>query len=218
MADSDGSDIIMMFVYKGRPILGESQTAISPPGAKPNRIMTGFQPGSIIEIETFTFALGVQDLMSNAAAAQGMPPAPGQPANMPGTPRQPGVGRRWAGGSSKTKYPISVQPISFTRAIDRSSTTLLDFCINSVTLDSATLVKRKAAGGKVAGEPYLRLDFTGVLITNVSWTSGDPVKETTKFISRAITVRYRPQLPDGSLGAPRHGFWSMNPWARESAI
>ena len=79
-------------------------------------------------------------------------------------------------------------------------------------------MKRKAAGGASAGEVYLRLDFVGVLITQVGWSNDDPVKETCQFIARAITVNYRPQLSDGTLGDTRHGFWSMLPWEHEVVL
>jgi type VI protein secretion system component Hcp len=111
------------------------------------------------------------------------------------------------------KYGVQVQPMSFKRSIDRASISLLQYCINCTTFDSVTLVKRKATGGPAAGEPYLRMDFTGgVLIIEASWSNDEPVTEDCKFISRAISVQYRPQLPDGTLGIIRHGSWSMRPW------
>jgi type VI protein secretion system component Hcp len=245
MSQTTSSDILMKFVLNGTPIPGESTAAITAPGKTPHKLLHGFRRGGMLEIDSFTFSLGVQDPNTSSTIT---PTQPGstQPGTQPGMPpgTQPGMppggwppgqgptgGRPgpypagkstlgqfqgWRSGrGNQTKYPVSVQPISFTRSIDRASTELLHYCIKSISFDSASLVKRKAAGGGIAGEPYLRLDFTGVLITDVSWTNDDPVKETCKFISRAITVQYRPQLPDGTLGAVRHGFWSMNPSERE---
>ena len=99
--------------------------------------------------------------------------------------------------------------------MDTASTLLLHHCIQRTNFDSVALVKRKAAGGQAAGEAYLRLDFQGVMLTQVSWSNDDPVKENYTMIARSITLRYRPQLPGGKLGAACVGFWSMQPNARE---
>jgi hypothetical protein len=85
------------------------------------------------------------------------------------------------------------------------------YCIDRISYDSATLIKRKAAGGALSGEVFLRLDFTKVLMIGIDWDQDEPIKEKCKFISRAVTLHYRPQLPDGSLGAPKQAFWTMNP-------
>jgi type VI protein secretion system component Hcp len=132
-------------------------------------------------------------------------------------PSSIGQFQAWRAGGS-AGYPISVQPITFTRGIDRTSTVFLHHCIKSESFDSASLVKRKASGGNISGEPYLRLDFSSVLITNVSWSNDEPVQETVQFISRAITVRYRPQLPDGTLGAIIQKFYPMNPQEKEEIL
>ncbi len=253
MSQTTSSDILMKFVHRGVPIAGESQADPAPPGRPANRLMKGFVKGRIVEINSFTFSLGVQGAEPGAMTpgaqgttpqqggmpwpgqqgAQGIPgwgqPGYGYPGSqgrpgsgMPGMPGIPavkpsslGMFKGWRSGG-QSKYPVSVQPITFTRAVDRTSTQLLHCCIKSDSFDSVTLVKRKAAGGGISGEPYLRLDFSGVLFTDIAWSNADPaVTETCKFISRAITVQYRPQLPDGSLGAILHGFYSMNPSERE---
>ncbi len=207
MAASDSSDLFMMFVSRDGKIDGESTTKLVP---STSRLLTGFVQGKIIEIDSFSFSVGLDDgsakqkagQAGHAGHGQGPPPPPPHPlGNFAG----------WRGGTmGDNKYPISVQPITFTRGVDKASTTLLNACIGSTSFESATIVKRKSAGGLVTGLPYLRMDFVGVLITDITWSNDDPVKETCRFISRAITVTYLPQLPDGSLGAPKVGFWSMD--------
>ena len=111
--------------------------------------------------------------------------------------------RSAAGKGGGVKYPVSVQPITITRPIDKSSPRLLQYCIDTTSFDSVSVVKRKAAGGPLAGQPYLRLDFAGVLIRDISWSNEEPIKEVTKLISRSITVRYRPSFRTAPLAPQR---------------
>jgi type VI protein secretion system component Hcp len=241
MSDTkSSSDILMKFVYNGVAIEGESSADIAPPNRTPHKMLRGFHKHRMWEIDSFTFSVGVEGATPSAMqgnpqqTGQGMPGAAqggGWPGNLtreqmaalaqmdPKLMRPSSIGafKSWRAGGAP-KYPVSVQPISFVRGVDHTSISLMHHCIKSRSFDSATLVKRKAAGGAIAGEPYLRLDFTGVLVTNISWSNDDPVQETCKFISRAITVQYRPQLPDGTLGAILHGFWSMNASERETIL
>jgi type VI protein secretion system component Hcp len=89
-------------------------------------------------------------------------------------------------------------PISITRRIDKASTTLMDCCFGGKSLASATIVKRRASGTRYAGEPYLRIDCTGVLITDISWTDQKMVNETFSFICRQIEFIYSAQTAAGS--------------------
>ena len=64
----------------------------------------------------------------------------------------------------------------------------------------------------VAADVYLRIDFDLVLVTKVDWSDDDAeVGEDTSFICRKITIKYRPQLPDGTLGAIKSGGWEWQP-------
>ncbi len=221
MAAGDSSDILMKFVLDGDPIPGESNTELSIAGKKPSQLLGGFEKMFMFEIDSFNFSVGIEDDSGGAQARPGQHPA-GHGTSSRGTsaaPPAPHVGfQAWRTGRAHKKYPVNVQPITFSRPIDRASNLLLQHCIKCTSFDSATLVKRKAAGSAAAGEAYLRMDFTGVLITNIDWSNDEPIKETCKFISRAITVRYRPQLPDGTLGIIRPGFWSMLPWEHEAPL
>lgn len=235
MSDTSSSDILVKFVIDRQPVAGESGAALSAVGKTPHKLLSGFRRGGIFSVKTFTFAVGVQDPDGSSALPPDHPNHPQNQRNtrlnsqgqkdgsdQDGDKKAPastrGLFKGWRSGRSSTKYPVAVQPITFTRIVDRSSTELLHHFIRHRTFDSATIVKRKAAGGGIAGEPYLRLDFSTVLITNIAWSNDDQVTETVQFISRAITVQYRPQLSDGTLGAIRSGFWSMNPAEREAIL
>jgi type VI protein secretion system component Hcp len=233
MAKGDSSDILMKFVLGSGPIPGESTTELQPAGStRRPLLLEGFEKGYMFELDNFRFAVGIQDdsdeakkAAANAATVRGQPgragvplvAATGAPAGRPGVAAAPAahastVGQfgAWRNGNTNVKYGVQVQPITFRRALDRTSFSLLQYCIDGTTFKSAALVKRKATGSAAAGEPYLRMDFLdGVLITDVSWSNDDPVQESCTFICRSIKVQYRPQLPDGSLGVPRPGEWSM---------
>jgi type VI secretion system secreted protein Hcp len=111
-------------------------------------------------------------------------------------------------GGSQNKA-IDGEPVRVSRQIDAASPTLMQYCFNSSTLDSATIVKRRAGGGGVSGLAYLRLDFTGVLITGVSWSDAHVVKETITFIYRKVEIQYRPQSASGTLGTPIPASWEL---------
>jgi type VI protein secretion system component Hcp len=184
----------------------------------------------MIDIHSFNFRCGVAG--SESAAPEPPPPAARQTPRPGGRPHDsaaeagttkarpapagPAAGpfQSWRAGKS-VRYPLDVQPITFERLIDVSSTTLIQNCIDCISYDSATVIKRKPAGGELAGEVYLRMDFNGVLVTGVEWSDGDYVKETCTFICRSITVSYRAQLPHGGLGPVVSGFWSMVPHERQ---
>ena len=183
-----------------------------------NPLLKGFEPGYIIEIDSFSFQCGTSGLEPGAK-----PPTIATTHEFPtnerdkddDTPSVRQMARRggyqaWRSGTA-VKYPLDVQPISFTRPIDFVSPLLIQSCIDSKSWESLTIVKRKPSGGKSAGEVYLRMDFTGVLIIKVDWSDDDVVKETCRFIARGITVSYRPQLAHGRLGPITQGFWSMVP-------
>ena len=117
---------------------------------------------------------------------------------------------KWRDGG-EVEYPVDMDPFSFTRSMDRATSDLLTHCIERKPFDRATIIKRKAAGGAAAGEIFLRIDFTKVLLINVAWSHDEPIKETYQFVSRAVTIRYAPQLPNGQLGDPLPpAFWSMS--------
>jgi hypothetical protein len=59
---------------------------------------------------------------------------------------------------------------------------------------------------------HLRIDFDTVLVTKVDWSDdNEEVKEDCTFICRKIFIQYRPQLPNGKLGAVVSGTWEWKP-------
>jgi type VI protein secretion system component Hcp len=184
-----GTDLLMKFVLNGRPIAGESATSLAPAGARPAPLLAGFKSGLMFEVDSFSLKSGVIDDGSASFEA-------------------------WRAGKP-AGYQVDLQPVSFTRAIDMSSTQLIQSSIDRVVFDSATLIKRKAAGGRAAGEVFLRLDFYGVLVVGVDWSNDAEVRETCRFICRGTTISYRPQRSDGTLGGTIARFWSMVPNATQ---
>lgn len=114
---------------------------------------------------------------------------------------------RSGGNSESTRYPVDLKPIEFSRLVDRTSSTLMWHCVNRKPFKSATLIKRKAVGGPSSGEVFLRFDFHTVLLKSIEWANGTPIEEQIEFVCRGVTLTYKPQLPDGSLGDPIQKFW-----------
>lgn len=99
-------------------------------------------------------------------------------------------------------YPIEMEPVSFSKKMDRASVFLFLNCFMVNQLKSATIVMRKSAGiaSNIGTIAFLRIDFTDVLIIAVDWDGGEEVKEKVKFVCRSVKVQYYAQNPDGSQG------------------
>jgi type VI protein secretion system component Hcp len=107
-------------------------------------------------------------------------------------------------GRSATRaksYSANLEPVSITKMMDASSLTLFNACINSTTLDSAVLIKRRGGGAKHL-RTYLRIEFTDLLITDFNWDEDDVVKEKIKFVCREAKVQYSIENDDGTLQKP----------------
>jgi type VI protein secretion system component Hcp len=246
MAKGDSTDLLMKFVKDSNPIAGESTTELVSSEGSANPLLKGFNKGFYSEIDRFTMKAGIRDDDANAQQspegarrtaaldlAQARPitrttSGPGgtttttviqpqrQTASLASTVRR-GSYQSWRSGKARPPYPVDLQPVSFTRVIDKTSAVLIQSCIDCISFDSISLIKRKSSGmegpsGETAsGEVFLRLDFVGALVIKVDWDNDDKVSETIDFICRSVSIHYRPQLPDGSLGRIRPGFWSMVP-------
>jgi type VI protein secretion system component Hcp len=112
-----------------------------------------------------------------------------------------------ASNAGSTRYPLEVEPVTFTRYMDQASTALLQALCDSQSLASASIVRRVATGDGSSATAYLRLDFTELLIVGIDWDDDDVIEEKFKFICRGVQVRFRPQTSDGTLGAPISGVW-----------
>jgi type VI protein secretion system component Hcp len=225
--DSDSGDLLMKIMPEtgSDPVPGASQTELlkdSPLGVK---MTLGFKAGGIIELDSFSLRCGTSGVEpgskpppplhehqiptnnshNNGEHTENQPPSIGQ------TARKGGY-QAWRSGRN-VKYPLDIQPITVTRPADMSSQMLIQSCIDCVPFKSATIIKRKPVGGGVAaGQTYLRIDFTAMLVIKVDWSDEDDyIKETISFITRAISVLYCPQDHSGNLLSPVPGFWSMVP-------
>jgi type VI protein secretion system component Hcp len=207
MPKEDSSDIMMRFLDQlGQPIVAEGRAKLIST-EKDNPLLVGFKNPYVFEIDRFTFSAGRKD---NTPAQAGKPgkAGAGRQGNQSALPVAAGHHDPQAG---KSGFPGDLQPTSFTRSIDASSPVLIQKCIDRALFKRISLIKRRSTGGPVAGEVFLRLDFLDALITDVQWSNEDEVQETCEFICRRVCINYRPQLPDGSLGAPVQGYWSMVP-------
>lgn len=126
----------------------------------------------------------------------------------------------WLDGSRQGGYEVDFEPFSFTKRLDKVSPVLFQMSCNRDAFASVTLVKRKLIGATnsarsgataslVSSQAYLRFDFADVLMIGLDWDADDEeeMQERGKFIARGVTVQYRPQLPDGTLGDIIPGEW-----------
>ncbi len=234
MAEEDACDLYMKFqVTPGYAVAGETQSNIE---LSKSDLTKDFKAGKMFEVTSFSLSTGIGTENRDAKDSRKMIEAqlepiresiraqnkkirddhiaaknPGAPKLLkePQSPKQLDYSQFLERGDYSAKYPIDMDPIEFTRTLDRASSVLLQNCINRVNYASATLIKRRPTGGPAAGEAFLRIDFDTVLMTNIEWSDDIPIKETCKFVCRAVTVNYKPQLPDGSLGERVQGFWKM---------
>jgi type VI protein secretion system component Hcp len=203
-------DLLMKFMLNNNPIKSESQTDLTSTSEVTNKLMEDFVSGKCFEIDSFSFNAGT------AGSGRATPVEPTKTQHdgtgKTRTPLDAGLRedyKAWRNNKDGRRYPVDLQPIRFKRSIDSSSTLLIQNCIDCVYFDGASLIKRKPTGNPAAGEAYLRLDFTGVLVIGVDWDDDEDLKETYRFICRGVTIRYRPQLPNGSLGAVTSGSWNL---------
>ena len=98
------------------------------------------------------------------------------------------------GGAGK----VSVQDISFTKWIDKSSTPLLKACCEGAHFKSAKLIVRKAGGSPLE---YLIIEMEKVLVSSLS-TGGsggeDRLTENLTLNFGLVKVKYQPQKEDGA--------------------
>ena len=116
-------------------------------------------------------------------------------------------------------YTPEFKIVQFTKVIDAASPALFEACVNARKFKLVTVVKRLPQGGSMGlslniglsgislgvtstANPifaFLRLDFSNALITSISWSDGDLVKENITFECRSVKMKYRPQNNDGSI-------------------
>ncbi len=185
------NDVLMKIVNKGVALTTESRTEFA---KTMDSLRVGFKAGQFCELQTFDYAVG----SAAALSAKKVDEAPMTDALASAVARK-----------SKSDF-VDIQPVGFSRVFDMASPALFTALVASQALDSITVVKRKAAGSKNAGEIYLRIDFTKVLLIGLKWKENEEtVVETGSFIYRDLEIQYRPQRADGSLGAVIPASWKM---------
>ncbi len=199
MAKGDSTELYMKFVgFDNRPVKGESTAVIIGVGGVANPLSLGFRPREMFEVDSFTLSAG-SSLTSSPFAKQFM--------QQGGDPKAIEELMARLGPPPDESSMSPLQPVTFNRPIDASSPELLQNLIKGTGYQSASLIKRKAAGRVGSGDVFLRVDFTNVLLTNIGWDEGDEVVEKTTFICNKVSLRYRKQEFDGSLGPVIQGLW-----------
>lgn len=202
-------DILMKLVDSSGAIAAESQSRFN----QNDEFMQGFELGKFFDVLNFDFGVKLHDSSEGHTKPTG---------GTGGAGAAPSLGRSafssWLGFTGNLRnfagYPVDVDEFEFKRQFDVASPILFQLCATSAPLKSATLVQRKAGSSQsqMGISPcYLRIDFFDVLLTSVGWDVEDEgVEEKVKFVSRRISVQYRPQKPDGTLGSPVNGNWSFD--------
>ena len=202
---ADKVDILMKIVDEHGPVIGESQSVLT----RGDDFVKGFETGMFFDISDFDFDVSVRgdDGGGESDDDDEKPVVPPKKKK-----KKSGGFGQWLAGPHDG-YPVDMQPFQFTKELDQTSPLLFYFCSNSISLKSVTMVHRKAGGQKAVGQGYwgyLRIDFTDVLLTSVSWDVADAIAtEKVKFICREIKVQYRSQNPDGSMAEPIGVEWKF---------
>ena len=112
-----------------------------------------------------------------------------------------------AGGGGSGK--VSVQDLSLTKYIDKSSTNLFLKCCNGKHIPNAVLTVRKAGESPVE---YCIITMEPVMITSYS-TGGsggeDRITENITLNFAKVKVEYTEQLKDGAAGGSMETVWNI---------
>lgn len=110
-----------------------------------------------------------------------------------------------AGGTGGGAGRVAIQDFHFTMRQNTASVGLMKACATGEHIKSAILTARKAGKGQ---QEYLTFKFYDVLVSSYQTGGSEgadivPVDQVS-FDFAKIEVNYRPQQPDGSLGAAVH--------------
>jgi type VI protein secretion system component Hcp len=168
-----------------------------------------FTAGKYFELQDFTLGIDIED--NDSASTK--PPVTDPHTGVTTTPAKTGKFSKWVQGIAasagpgvlSTLYPVQMDAFSFTKQLDAASPVLFKNCFKTIPFDSAAIVMRKTGGVQhtktgIGHIGFLRIDFTGVLITSIDWDAGEIVKEKVKMVCRTVQVKYRAQNNDGSAG------------------
>jgi type VI secretion system secreted protein Hcp len=104
------------------------------------------------------------------------------------------------GGEGKTSF----HDFSFTHHVDKASPVLMKACATGEHIKDATITVRKGGKGQ---QEYLVITMTDVIVTSVSTSvsaEGEATNEGVTLAFAKVDLEYKPQKPDGSLGAGVH--------------
>ncbi|MDP4024924.1 type VI secretion system tube protein Hcp [Methylobacterium sp. NEAU 140] len=113
------------------------------------------------------------------------------------------------GGSGSGSGKVSVQDLSITKYIDKSSATLFQHCCNGKHISKGTLIVRKAGEKPLE---YLTIDLQDIIVTHVSLGgsgSEDRLTENVTLNFGTFHVKYAMQTEKGSKGAEVEHKWHI---------
>ena len=111
------------------------------------------------------------------------------------------------GGAGK----VSFQDIHFTSRVSAASPVLMLACASGQHIKEGQITVRKAGESRQGGTEFLFYKFSTVVITSVqdSTNTDEGPVESVSFAFGKVLVEYKPQNPDGSLGAAVEFGWDL---------
>lgn len=221
MAEGENTDLFMKFEITAKNyVLGEHGTVLLGPNT--SGLNTDFGRGNVIAINKFTMSTGIIGDDQESDPVKDLSAKTDKMFDKISKEMGKDFGKLAGNKSGFTRFlkayqgvntrpfPVDMKPFQVTRKVDRASSQLFKCFVTRKVMTSASLIKRKPAGGTVSGQTFLRFDFTKVLLINYSWDDGEQVTETLEFVCRKVRIQYLPQLPSGELGAAMPAEWSAS--------
>ncbi|HVY16441.1 MAG TPA: type VI secretion system tube protein Hcp [Rhodopila sp.] len=186
------TDTVMKFEFEKKPVYAECTLSV----ASGDSLMDGFRPGvagvkssysNFFEVHDSNFSMSLKEDDSMKTSGDAGPFASWRSA----TDEE----------AEKIKYPFEFDKFSFKRTVDQASPLFFYNCCNSITFDSATVVKRLNQGGDRPSMGIMRIDFYTVLLTGVDWTDGELIQESCEFICQKMKITLRRQGANGVISA-----------------
>jgi type VI protein secretion system component Hcp len=211
MADQYNNEVFMRLVdMNDKPILAECRTEVTTDG---DDLIYDYFNGQFFSVDDFSFGFNVLD---EDAAADAGTAATGKDKSSTTAVKPKATTSafgKWKSASADEikamKFQLKVDDLKITRRYDRASPVLFQLCSQSVSLKSASLVKRKVVGDDML-QTFLRYDFDELLITHINFQDAEVIKETIQFAFRKVQIQYRTQNADGSLGDTSQMSWSYD--------
>jgi len=113
------------------------------------------------------------------------------------------------GGGASGK--VSFQDIHFTSKVSSASPMLMLACASGQHIKEGQITVRKAGDNRQTGTEFLFYKFETVVITSVqdSISTDEGPSESVSFAFAKVNIEYKPQKPDGSLGAAVEFGWDL---------